>query len=1144
MIRELYYKYKKGNYYTRVTIDKRDGKYSNGAVHSTWDSGDGTAFHGQELYINSVLSQTETNDYEANMRAINDFYKFDGNCYQPVLLPDGRKYRNDSTQMTFKMWYVTKKDGSNWTSQDEMNETLIEDCEVYENLDDIPKEKLCIGVYYESVDGGVITSRDTYLRLPVVIKDDAKIGTTYGITQAITYWKDPIDRNVYTVTNVISDENITWPSGSVYDIASKGNTRKYVKTEYDTSGVQIAGTHAGGSAYGNTILVIGAEQSIEIAPVEKATDNKKVNYDISKNEYDVTYKIQPKLTSSYENSDVTDVSMTVDAILPAGLKYVANSSNVGEPEITYNSDGTTNLRWTLTNCEVNGVINPVYFDAHIDETSANSVQYNVTAKMLADFYKVGSTPEAKRTATTTIQIINLSSHRLYKTVETPVIERNGEIHYVVSYKNNTDEQITDFQLLDILPYNGDGRGTTFNGTYTLSKLIVTQKDSQDKLLSNDNLTISYTSDEGIRGTVKSKDINLGDGWTKATTEDINQAATGYVVKGTIQSQETLKIDIYLKTDSNKLLDKYVNSASAQIYSSTDEITTSNAVAQVISRSIEGIAWLDKNGNGIKDDDEELIKGVTMTLTDETGAQVVDITGKVVSSVKTDENGYYEFINLPMKNYIVTTSLPDNTYYLTEKGVGLNNTINSKFNVDTKSTDKITKLNSLDLPELTVSNVNVGLMKKETKVIVHYKEEDTQKTLKDDITIEGRVDDPYSTEDKIDEINNTYDNKYILVKTTGAKVSGNMTLNTLEITYWYQKKPAQVKVLHVEEGTDISNPENVKDTLYDTETINGKVDDPYSTRAKTDEINKAHKEQYKFVKSTQNTNGNMTEDTIYVIYEYKKVPSKVIVKHVDKDTNEEIYDEEIINGIVGNEYTTNDKLDEINKLNDNTYELVTPEPDNKNGTFNTDDQIVTYYYQLKKGEIEVNYLDIDTNEVLSQQIILTNKVNESYTTQDKVDEIKSNHDSSYELVKVEGNISGVYKIEKQVVTYYYKKATKGTIIVNFVDKEGNVLLPKLTTEDEVGKEYSLKAPEIDGYNVVKNEEINSKYIDGELVYYIIYDKENEIITDLNNKNEQTSQENNKSENANTGDINVTIITIISIASILGIVFIAKRNKKNE
>ena len=294
-----------------------------------------------------------------------------------------------------------------------------------------------------------------------------------------------------------------------------------------------------------------------------------------------------------------------------------------------------------------------------------------------------------RTATTTIQIINLSSHRLYKSVTTPVIEKNGQIHYSIAYKNNTDESIPDFQLLDILPYNGDSRGTDYSGTYKLAKLVVTQKDGNGSVISNGNLDIRYTEDEGARTTVTSKDSNLANDWTQVTSENIQKAATAYAIKGQIGGQGSLVVDIYLDTLDNTGLDKYVNNASAQIYSSTEELVTGSVTAQVVKRTIEGIAWDDANANGIKDASEQVFKNVEMTLVDNMGRQVRDVDGNTLGSVKTNDSGYYKFTNLPRGNYYVRVVEPNSKYTLTEKEVGNNSAVNSKFKVDEKETDIIT-----------------------------------------------------------------------------------------------------------------------------------------------------------------------------------------------------------------------------------------------------------------------------------------------------------------------------------------------------------------------------------------------------------------------------------------------------------------------
>ena len=77
---------------------------------------------------------------------------------------------------------------------------------------------------------------------------------------------------------------------------------------------------------------------------------------------------------------------------------------------------------------------------------------------------------------------------------------------------------------------------------------------------------------------------------------------------------------------------------------------------------------------------------------------------------------------------------------------------------------------------------------------------------------------YTTENKLDEINTEYNNKYELVLPEPNNKNGEFKREEQTITYYYQKKNANVKVLHVLEGTDVSDPENVTDTLYDTENI--------------------------------------------------------------------------------------------------------------------------------------------------------------------------------------------------------------------------------------------------------------------------------------------------------------------------------------
>ena len=62
-------------------------------------------------------------------------------------------------KMKFGLKFVTKKDGKNWTSQDEMNKTRIQDLVKYDKLEDIPEGYICVGMFFESTEG--------YLKTPL-----------------------------------------------------------------------------------------------------------------------------------------------------------------------------------------------------------------------------------------------------------------------------------------------------------------------------------------------------------------------------------------------------------------------------------------------------------------------------------------------------------------------------------------------------------------------------------------------------------------------------------------------------------------------------------------------------------------------------------------------------------------------------------------------------------------------------------------------------------------------------------------------------------------------------------------------------------------------------------------------------------------
>ena len=96
---------------------------------------------GYILGMEFTFSMNSSND--TDVCSANKFIKFDGDAFEPIYFDDGSKYKlaamNGNTEI--RLWYVTKSDGSNWISQEDMNNGNIEDMEIYETIEEIPNEK-------------------------------------------------------------------------------------------------------------------------------------------------------------------------------------------------------------------------------------------------------------------------------------------------------------------------------------------------------------------------------------------------------------------------------------------------------------------------------------------------------------------------------------------------------------------------------------------------------------------------------------------------------------------------------------------------------------------------------------------------------------------------------------------------------------------------------------------------------------------------------------------------------------------------------------------------------------------------------------------------------------------------------------------
>lgn len=111
-------------------------------ISSTYGAGDAKVTLGEKIIIRTKFYNLTSNDYDIN--TANRFIKFDGELLSPMYYLDGSKYKiyDMKGEAKFRLWYVTKKDGTNWKNQQDMNNGNIEDMDIYDTIEEIPKEKI------------------------------------------------------------------------------------------------------------------------------------------------------------------------------------------------------------------------------------------------------------------------------------------------------------------------------------------------------------------------------------------------------------------------------------------------------------------------------------------------------------------------------------------------------------------------------------------------------------------------------------------------------------------------------------------------------------------------------------------------------------------------------------------------------------------------------------------------------------------------------------------------------------------------------------------------------------------------------------------------------------------------------------------
>lgn len=566
-------------------------------------------------------------------------------------------------QATMTVLYATKQDGTDWTSDWELQHTYENDLVFYNSIHEIPAGHKCVGLLYCFKGPGPLNASDPYYYgyVPAKIRDDMNLaGNTYMLASTSRVWtKSMFEQAGMTLDNIPdwTNSNTTLSSfpkeKEFYKSANIDGSVWYVKETYAADGSGALGTHnSDWCHWGDTLLVIGYKTGITKTLCQTSDDGTtKSTYNLDANQRVVDFKLQPRTYYDQGSGNhALTTTVTILDTLPKYLTYRPGSCNFGgeytqtsvnggtqgtvtggslrEPDsVVKNADGTQTLTWVIPNVTVGEEMPTIYYSANIGNRNDPNQDVPTGTTHLLNTVRITATHDLRQPsiangnyAEAGIAVTRGTASSFGKYSKQTLVEPDGVIDYVVYYDNNS-ASAADVVMLDTMPYNGIN-GSHFTGSYTVNswKLDVSQCDI-DKLTFyytlndqyKDATTASLGGNEAAKTTIQ--------GWTSA---DIASDGTvtvmngtqpvAWAVIGTLDSDKSVNVSmqIQLKPDQSTAGNRIENKYYVNTLSSGDTIfTTENPT---VNRTLEGLTWMDDSADGLQNEAAaRRISGVKVTL---------------------------------------------------------------------------------------------------------------------------------------------------------------------------------------------------------------------------------------------------------------------------------------------------------------------------------------------------------------------------------------------------------------------------------------------------------------------------------------------------------------------------------------------------
>lgn len=520
--------------------------------------------------------------------------------------------------------------------------------------------------------------------------------------------KIPIDTNVFSLqafSSEITDENIYYETSNdkatvkYYAIDNKEITKEddkkniaYIvymidkvnpgdefdfsirlKTKELTSRITLSGvecTYTENGKQPNDTLVKNVSPSLSINAFRASLD---VEVDDVDNDTIVDGTKQSKIAIYPEvvmPSSILEVSknLNLDSIivtvtLPDKVSYVYNESYM-KPKVNGKS-----LTYTYSGKKTNEELEPIYIDINYDIDTENSSLLVVNTKMNAKSGNINSNSEVNNN----IIFENNEKVRASLNVSNKIVSKDKSFDITFNSFNASNENKTIGAII-VFPYNSDIESKKlFNGIYEVNiEDALCTTESSSKIVSNSN-------------TIYSEDI-----WKNCKDYD-SKDITAIKIENTVSAKNSFVKKVIINPKENGPGDEY--KFSLYLYDSSKKISERNNSISVVTKMITGTIWEDFNTDGVMDDDENKVSGVSLKLYNE--------QNELVNEAISNDKGKYSLYDLQPGNYYIVAEFDTEKYSLIESQIG-----NSTF----KNESEVIKTDIIEVTENTksIENINLGL----------------------------------------------------------------------------------------------------------------------------------------------------------------------------------------------------------------------------------------------------------------------------------------------------------------------------------------------------------------------------------------------------------------------------------------------------